>query len=60
MRRGLVIALVIVALGNVVAAFAYREWWLLAVTAGLVAVVADQWRRDRTSEEGARLPGASR
>ena len=40
---------ILVILANVVAAFVYDAWWLLAVAAGLVAAFAQQWRRGEPS-----------
>ncbi len=40
---------ILVILANVVAAFFYDAWWMLAVAAGLVAVFAQQLRRGEST-----------
>jgi hypothetical protein len=45
MTTGAKIGAGLVVLANVVLAAVYREWWLLAVAAGLVAAFASNWKR---------------
>lgn len=48
MSNGAKVGAVIVVLANVVLAFVYHEWWLVAVAAGLVGAFAANWQKDES------------
>lgn len=42
------IALIAVAIANLVAAFIYEAWWMIVVVAGVLAIFATQWESGET------------